>query len=237
MFRLSLPKQDEIDRNVWIDQQVSDRFDNHKNLIAVVVGQAGIGKSALAARFAERNDPTFTVNRIIFEISDFYRFARSLKHKEFLQVDESGATLDAQKWALVTHNLARWIVQTFRYKQIGLILCVPNFDMLDGTFRSMCHAVMRVVDFGVAEVYKVQNLGIGDITLLYIGMIKGYKLPSWWDEYEKKKDFYYNRLMEHIDMRTATYDVASKDPYASKSPVKVTQKNQSPEEYLGERLK
>ena len=59
-------KDDTTKNSVWLLQWIRNRIRKNRNLIALFIGDTGSGKSLSSIRLAERVDPNFNVDRIVF---------------------------------------------------------------------------------------------------------------------------------------------------------------------------
>ena len=64
-------KDDTTKNSVWLLQWIRNRIKKNRNLIALFIGDTGSGKSLSSIRLAERVDPNFNVDRIVFTVDDF----------------------------------------------------------------------------------------------------------------------------------------------------------------------
>ena len=76
----------------WILDQIEARFDNHLNLIMIVVGETGQGKSYTALRLgektAQRFNVPFTIDQVVFDPTEFFGLVRKLPPRSTIMVDE-----------------------------------------------------------------------------------------------------------------------------------------------------
>lgn len=140
-------------------------YENKNNLI-VWVGETGIGKSETASSAADAMDITplggeqFTRNFIIKddgkgnpvpECRAFFRGADLLRHVRsglpkgsHLLWDEAGIDNDNTKWYEKKSKLVKYILQTFRFKNLTLHMTVPDIESITLGTRRLVHCVIDV---------------------------------------------------------------------------------------------
>jgi len=132
----------------------------------VIVGKPGRGKSWLSIAMAEMLDRTklsgtrFKQEHITFGEKEFSEVIRK-KHKPgtFIIVDDAGISLYSRE-ALKKEVIAlSKIFQTVRYKNLGIILTLPSWAMLDKNIRRLTDAYIEVLDPDLSSkesIYKFQ---------------------------------------------------------------------------------
>ncbi|MDS0257732.1 hypothetical protein ApAK_08680 [Thermoplasmatales archaeon AK] len=74
---VSNDRDDPTRNSVWLLQWFQHRIRKNRNVIALFVGDTGSGKSLSAIRLAERVDPSFGVDRVVFTVKDFLALVNS----------------------------------------------------------------------------------------------------------------------------------------------------------------
>jgi hypothetical protein len=114
------------------------------NVLVVIVGQTGAGKSWSGIGLAGRIDPTFYENikdRVVFTVKQFKELLSSekLKKGNAIVFDEIGISYGARHWQSYQNITMGEILQTMRYKNLCLIMTVPSLDFVDITARRLLH--------------------------------------------------------------------------------------------------
>ncbi len=121
-------------------------YSEERNYLCIFMGKTGSGKSLSAITFALRNDKTFNLDRIVFNEDDFMTLIKKdLPHGSFILADEIGSWLPAREYMTITNRLLSYVIQTFRYKRLGIIWTVPLNRQVDLTLRSMADATIETV--------------------------------------------------------------------------------------------
>jgi hypothetical protein len=137
-----------------------------KNFIAVVVGETGSGKSCSAIQLARALDITpleggrfkrnFIVKstktgkgtpetRVVFGPSDFLKLIKSgLPKGSVIVWDEAGIGNDAVGWQDKKSRLIKHVMQTFRSRNYGLLMTVPDKESITLATRRLVHCYIDV---------------------------------------------------------------------------------------------
>lgn len=115
------------------------RLSRNQNLLCVITGQTGTGKSLSALEFARLIDPTFTTAQIVFTVDEFLNLIETLSPGQVIIFDEAGVDLDARRSSSKKNVYFSNILKTFRYLQIPTIFTLPNLAMLDKNARRLFH--------------------------------------------------------------------------------------------------
>ena len=93
----------------------------------------------------------------------------------------NSVVLDSQKWMLLQTKLMGLVTETYRFKELLTIICLPNFKMLANRVREVTHAVVKM--FGKhgseARVYRLKPTGYGAQYIAGVGVLKNIKLPCY----------------------------------------------------------
>jgi len=87
-------------------------------------------------------DSTFTVKeRVVFDAENFMELLRNgnLKKGSVIVWDEAGVGIPSREWYTISNKAINYIFQTFRYRNLCLILTTPSFDFLDKQTRLLFH--------------------------------------------------------------------------------------------------
>jgi len=120
----------------------------NKNLLIIIVGATGSGKSFCALTIAKMIDPTFTVKeRVVFNVEDFMKLLNSgkLKKGNVIIWDEAGVGLPAREWYSISNKAINYVFQTFRHLNLCVIFTTPSFEYIDKQTRILFHVVIETV--------------------------------------------------------------------------------------------
>jgi len=137
----------------FINKWFASRFDANKNVLLVVVGGTGSGKSWSCIGMAESwykyrfKDKKFPIENIVFSLSDGAKRLKgsTLDKSEFIIVEEVGVIANALDFQNRIVKMFNYILQSVRCKNIGIIFNLPSFSLLNKTGRSLAHGVFETV--------------------------------------------------------------------------------------------
>ena len=201
------------ENSVWLIPWIRRRIRKNRNLIALFIGDTGSGKSLASIRLAERIDPSFSVDRIVFTVKEFLSLVNSgLPPGSVIVFDDAGLGINARLWQEMSARVFGMLTQGFRYKQILTFITVPDETFIERQSRKLVHIRFESTD--VQGLMKMKLLsrnafdpehplakfprirrGISEIT---VKMVK-FQLPSkvLWEKYEaKKKEYMESRFRE-----------------------------------------
>lgn len=182
-------------------QMLDIRRRHNKDSIIVVVGEKRTGKSWFCGSSCEylskKWGVPFTVDDVFFELKGLFKFMYA-STDSLAVMEEAGLLLNAQEWANIESRLTRNMTQTQGFRRNVIFLNLPHFGFLNKSMRLMTTFVIKTVDIGKVEVYRVnvnQAMGSGFMTKVeYIDV----KPPSeeWQKAYEAKKKEYNDHWLE-----------------------------------------
>jgi len=111
----------------------------NKNELMVIVGDPGSGKSYSALSLAERIDPTFNVDRVVFKPEEFLDVLDKCSRGNVVIFDEAGVGIPSREWQTIQNKLLSYVLQTFRYKNLCVIFTTPNMSYIDKQVRLLVH--------------------------------------------------------------------------------------------------
>lgn len=196
----------------------------NKNWIALIIGETGSGKSYSALRLAELIDPDFSLGQIVLRAPDFLELIREgvkdnkggytpLKRGNIIVWDEAGVSLPSRQWQSIQNQMMDFLLQTFRFRNIGVIFTCPNFRMIDYHARCMLHTYMECtgVDFAhkrtQLKVYNFEYSNWQDKIYRHLLVENGEKINVWGlglpecidlEKYEEKKKEFTDELYSNI---------------------------------------
>lgn len=131
----------------WLLRRVWDRLhERNQHFMLAIVGEEGSGKSYTAMRIAEAVDPTFTHDRVIFEVSDLLRTLKDGEHEpgNFYVLDEAGVQLGRRTWQQRGQVLTNQALQLIRNHNLGLIFTLPRLGELDSQAQGRLQAFIEL---------------------------------------------------------------------------------------------
>jgi GTPase SAR1 family protein len=208
------------------------RFAKNMDARSVIAGEGGIGKSTLALRLAEIENPSLYVDKpddavekaVSFTGRQYMDGVRTLPsvyappaeplERTVLDFDEPGqAWYHRQFMSDVNMILSKTFIG-FRYKRFNSKLSVPNIDFLDLDALRLVGWLFWVPAQGVAEVFRVMVQKFGGnpwYKKVIDRMTFGKPRARLWHLYEQKKfkiqdELYvkYGRKMEQLEMPQLT---------------------------------
>lgn len=128
-------------RSHWVSY-IRQRLRNNRNFIGLAVGSTGSGKSWSCISIAHMIDPSFTVERIIFDPLELVRMFNQgkLQRGSAVVFEEVGCTLDSASWQSALNRLMRHVFETCRSKNNILLLNTPSPTFLSKGVRLLVHA-------------------------------------------------------------------------------------------------
>lgn len=226
-----------------------------KNYVAAFCGETGSGKSYSALRFCEFIDPTFSVDRIAWNLEEFVELVnQDLPPGSMILLEEASTSLNAKSWWEKEQQLVQQILDTWRHFNRGAVLTLPSFNQLQKDSRGRCHALAetRGIDHQRELVklryrYVQQDSESGDLYLKYhrlpdpeTGIEKAYTgigMPKPSEalrvKYEEEKQEFTSELNQQIldELRAGGGEDADVSP---QEVVEKIRSNGGPEHYLKE---
>jgi ABC-type dipeptide/oligopeptide/nickel transport system ATPase component len=188
---------------------------NNQNVLGLICGQTGSGKSYAALKIAEAIDPNFNLNNVAFTPIEFMELVNNKKIKKGSVIiwDESGVGYDARAFASRTNKLLNHIMETFRNKNLIILMTTPSLDFIDVNARKLLHIYFETVrvdrdkklctvkpfivsyspragKYYMKYPYKLRN----KLTRLHIGLASKELLRA----YEKRKKVFTDELNEKV---------------------------------------
>lgn len=119
----------------------------NQNVICLVVGSTGSGKSYACMNFAEHIDPQFNQDKIVFSVDEFVNLIDNskkykLKKGSCIVFEEVGVAADARNFQSKINKILTYILETFRTDNIVLFINVPNQNFIDKKIRELSHAII-----------------------------------------------------------------------------------------------
>ena len=205
--------EESMKNSVWLLQWIRNRIKKNRNLIALFIGDTGSGKSLSSIRLAERVDPNFSVDRIVFTVKDFLDLVNSgLPAGSVIVFDDAGLGINARLWQEMSARVFGMLTQGFRYKQILTFITVPDETFIERQSRKLVHIRFESTDVQGMMKMKLLSRNTFDpehplgkfprihrgISEIIVKMVK-FHLPSddLREKYEaKKKEYMESRFKE-----------------------------------------
>lgn len=147
-----IPKAIKEHRTNWLWKKIWKRLhQKNKGWGAVFVGEKGSGKtwSALSiAHLLDRNSKKtrFGIGRVCFNALDFLGLIqRDWKKGSFIILDDAGLVLHSKDAMKKEVKRIGKILQSMRYKNMGIILTLPALGMLEKQSRQLLKAYFEVL--------------------------------------------------------------------------------------------
>ena len=197
-----------------------------KNFIAVVVGETGSGKSISAINLARAIDITPLGNgrfrrnfvlkampngkptpqtRVVFGPSDFLRLVKSgLPRGSIIVWDEAGIGQDATTWQDKKSRLIKHIMQTFRSRNYGLIMTVPDKESITLATRRLVHCYIDVTKRDETHAY---------LDIRWLNRVRGNEKTETYYKYPIFKDPISGKLKKIIRYKVPKIDSAVEKEY------------------------
>jgi len=192
----------------FLDRYVYGRINTENNVLTLVTGSTGVGKSYCALKLAEHYDSKFSVDRVVFEAADFIRLVKKLPKGSFIVFDDCGLAISHRKWLSEVNQIIALVVQSFRRYQINTIFTLPSRFYLDKIPRELSHLEIQMIKRGIGVVYVLKKSQFSDrfftksLGTIYL------KLPSngLVEAYEEKKSIYLEKLYNEFEDRLTSVD-------------------------------
>ena len=117
----------------------------NKNMILVVTGETGSGKSYAALRLCEAVDRSFDISRCYFDVLDVVKDLRDnkLKKGQAILLDESGAAFGSREFSTLRNRKMSALLQIFRAENLFLCMTLPYKGFLDKSARMLAHGTAK----------------------------------------------------------------------------------------------
>lgn len=137
------PYEAEVLRKIW------DRLhrQNRHSMVAIV-GEEGVGKSHTTLRLAEEIDPSFTAERVIFDVEELLRILYEGDHQpgQAYVLDEAGVSLGRRTWQERGQVLANQALQLIRSHNLALFFTLPRLGELDSQTEGRLQAFYEITE-------------------------------------------------------------------------------------------
>jgi len=131
---------------------------NNKNFLCAFTGSTGSGKSWSGLRFCElwykkKFNKEFPIKNVCFEVGEVMEnlVHGDLKRGEILILEEAGTSMGSLDFQNKASKLFNYILQTFRSRNIGLVVNLPYLSMLNKQTRMLLHMKFQTVEIDKKE--------------------------------------------------------------------------------------
>jgi len=136
----------------------------HKfNVLLVITGEPGIGKSDYALQIALHIDRNFTSAQVLADSGKVFKLIRVLPLGSVIVLDEAAVEFGNVDWMTNFSKMFRIVGITDRVFQKVIILCLPNLNMLDVNQRRLLTGILHVYYRGRAEFSKPEGNRTGEV--------------------------------------------------------------------------
>lgn len=120
----------------------------NKHVMVALVGEEGDGKSLTAVRLASEIDPSFSADRVIFDVSELLRILNEGEHEpgQAYVLDEAGVSLGRRTWQDRSQVLANQALQLIRSHNLALFFTLPRLGELDSQAQGRLQAFFEIVE-------------------------------------------------------------------------------------------
>lgn len=123
---------------------IKDRLNKYNlNWMACITGPTGSGKSYSAISLANTIDPNFSVDKIVFDLEEFLEVLETAKTGDVIVWDEGGVGFGSRSAMTKDNRGISEIIQTFRYRNLGLIWTTPASGFVDKSGRILFHVILE----------------------------------------------------------------------------------------------
>jgi len=125
-----------VDKYLYTNLKKLSEFRAQDNdMVLAYVGNEGTGKSTIALQTALTFNPDFSVNNIAFTIDEFLMILQKAKQGDIVIFDEAVMGLYSKDGQRNTTVEIEKLLTTYRWKNLLVILCIPDILMLTPYFR------------------------------------------------------------------------------------------------------
>ena len=187
----------------WFRYQVLERLKTGRNLLGVVTGEVGQGKSYWSLRVCEEFDPQFSIDKVVFDPKNFREAVMTVPKGSWLLFDEPNIGLSHRSWYSEANKVTTWFIQSSRFLQVSVIFALPAIRLMDVAARNVAHVMVIMKDRGYGVVYRLKPNYFGGSPDLYtyrLGPVRtGLPSRSLVEGYEKKRSEFHDRFFKPKD--------------------------------------
>ena len=167
------------------DRYIKQRIKRNKNLLMLVAGDTGSGKSWTALAIAERVDEDFNEEKIIFtydELIDVVETQKFPKGSCIIFDEASAEALQARDFMSRKNKSISALLQTFRNMNYVVIFTSPDMSFIDRQARSLLHMILVTRDDGINYQANLNSVKVYMIRKsIFKGGFKYFNILRWKD--------------------------------------------------------
>lgn len=187
----------------------------NQNWLMAICGATGSGKSFSALRIASEIDPNFSVEHVIFFPKDLMTLlGQPLPKGTAIVYDEAGVSYSAREWQTLSNRLINYVMQTFRERNLALIMTVPDSSFLDVQIRKLFHMIAltqkihRTIDEVELKPFFITNYPLAGKIYTTYPIMYGNKITRWYIKkpnaklvhaYREKKETFFEWLRQRTE--------------------------------------
>ena len=243
---VSVPEDFELDlaKRFIRHSVISTLVTHRRSIIGVTYGDPGTGKSyfnlTLGWVTSEILGQKFSVKKSVkWDVMELIAAIKDAPKRHILLGEEAGVMIPSREWYTKANRLFSYVAQTFRFRQILLLLSVPNLSFIDSHVRALVQFLFetfpRRVQQNLIRHYSVAGVKPREIfqdpktghIYYYSPMFRApdgstvkmtyllYTLPPEYilEEYEEEKRKYFERLLEKGIRELEEENGQEADPY------------------------
>lgn len=158
-FKVKKTVEPLADNKSFFVEYIKNRLNkNNQNFLGLIQGQTGSGKSWASISLAMAIDHKFSMENIVFDAKELIEFVIHRSYKGGAVVfEEAGVGLHNLSFWTDTNKGANKILQTFRHKNLALIMNSPEGSFIDSQSMKLIHCVMSTVGINRRRRYSRVN--------------------------------------------------------------------------------
>lgn len=215
-----------LERRAWAKMWLEDN-----NVVWVVVGDTGDGKSYASLRLGEVLDPNFSINNVASNIVEFMQHATEDHPRGTVTVlEEASVEASSYDWHDDSNRIFAKLLDTWRHQNRMAIINLPNFKSLEKGARRRTKGIVKMQhaapwrDYSQAKFYDAKYGNIEDRFTTPFPVIDGkqrkyirFNMPSEQlrEAYEAQKKEYTGEL--NADMLETLLDAQEEEEAEDKS--------------------
>jgi len=140
-----------------LNKGIRRRLRNDKDVLVVVTGEEGSGKSVLGITFCRDLDPSFKMSRnVLFDpkLDELHGLIYELPPESSILVDELVRVGYSRNWQSNTNKVLNELYMLCRNQRKASFMCIPRFKAVDSDVRARCLFWVHVVERGLAVVLR-----------------------------------------------------------------------------------